>query len=91
MDYVYTSWCLSQHTVVPILEIRGSCVEEGTEGILLRQAVQLIERAERFKGIPYTTVSNIRVRSKKEKVIVKFALIFPNEQKLERFVGKEFD
>ena len=31
-------------------------------------------------------VNKIRVRSKKEKVVVQFALIFPNDRGLERFV-----
>lgn len=91
MDYVYTSWSLKQHDILPILEIRGSCDEENTEGILLGETIRMIEQAEKFKGIPYATVSNIRVRRKNEKVIVQFSLIFPSVRKLEKFVGQKFD
>lgn len=89
MYYIYSSWCFRQHATQSILEIRGSCEEEDTEAILLGEAVRMVKRAEKFEGIPYATVSNIRIRSKKEKVVVQFSLIFPNDRGLERFIGTE--
>ncbi len=86
MDYFYTSWNFMQDKDMPILEIRGSCEKENTEGILIEKAVSMIDMARKFKGIPCMVVNKIRVRSKKEKVVVQFALIFPNDRWLERFV-----
>ena len=91
MDFVYASWSVEQHVTMPILNIRGSCEQENSDGIMLGEAVRLIERAEEFKGIPCQDSSDISVYTRKAKVIVRFSLIFPDNRRLEGFVEKYFD
>lgn len=89
MGYIYTKWDARQYESIPIIELRGSCEAKNSYRFLLGQAVAILESAEKYGGIPYATINKVRVRSKKEEAVVKFAILFEKDKYLEKFVQEE--
>lgn len=77
-----------QRTSVPILEISISSEERGTENYLMKISLKLIEKAEKYEGIPFQTESREIIMGN---VLVQFAILFPDQNKLKEFVTEEGD
>ena len=83
MLIVPTSWSFKRATLLPLLVVMGECAIPKTEMILLDKAIDLIEKAEKFKGIPYPTDS---IKFESQFVSVNFSVLFPSDKELEAFM-----
>ena len=46
-------WSFEQRNIMPILKVTGTSLDTGIEHILLKSAVDFIETAQKFNGVPY--------------------------------------
>ena len=78
-------WRFERVPFLPILDVIGECpnIDLINEKIMLGCAVKFIEKAENFQGRPYNKPPKI---DKKIPLSVSFALIFPTEKDLEKYM-----
>ena len=79
------SWSFQRKTNLPILEIKGESTENLSEPIMINMAVEMIESAEKFKGIPLPEETN-SFQNSQYALTVSFSLIFPTSKELNSFM-----
>ena len=77
------SWTFQRKSIMPIIEAKGeSPVKEG-EFIMIQNAVEMVEKASEFKGVPYQNPPSTSISFS---VTVLFSLIFPSDKELTNFM-----
>ena len=76
-------WNLERQGALPMVEATGTTPSAGGEFILLQNAVNMIEKAGEFKGIPYPSTYR---PSDSSPVTVSCALVFPSIEERDNFV-----
>ncbi len=76
------SWTFQRKGIMPIIEVKGQSPAKEGEFILIQNAVEIIEKANEFKGIPY---QNTPSPSNGFSLTVSFSLIFPSDKELTSF------
>ena len=77
------TWSFRQENALPIINIVGNSPIKGSEPVLLRGAVEIIEKAGEFKGIPYP---NSSCNENNLSLAVYFSLIFPSNNEISSFM-----
>lgn len=83
MRMIPVSWSFRQKSVMPIIEVKGESPAKESELIMIQNAVEIIEKASEFKGIPY---QNSPSPSNNFSLTVSFSPIFPSDQDLTSFM-----
>ena len=75
-------WAFKRKSIMPIVDVIGECdILEGEDVIVLR-ALDFIEKAGEFKGVPYQ-ISPIKSNYP---LSISFGLLFPSEEKIVSFL-----
>ena len=82
------SFKLERKSILPILTVTGvSKPISGVERFMISKSVEMIEKAQKFKGKPMELNGNEDLSDlPKGMVTVRFYLIFKNEDKLESYM-----
>ena len=76
-------WSFRRKNIMPIVEVKGESQVEIGEFFMIHQAVEIIEKARVFKGIPCQDPPS---QPNEVKLTVYFSLIFPSEKELASFM-----
>ena len=69
-------WSFQRKSILPIIEVIGESDVGNTESLLVKEALDVFEKAEKFKGKPYPNNPNIISNSP---VSLSLSIIFPSE------------
>lgn len=83
MDFIPTNWYFLRENVLPILSVKGESENYMAEGVLLGMAVTLIQLGEKYEG---KLLQDVPKEKQTAMVSVNFSLIFPSEEKINRFL-----
>ncbi len=83
MMMIPVSWSFQRKSVIPIIEVKGESPAKESEFIMIQNAVEMIQKANEFKGIPY---QNPPSPSNNFLLTVSFSLIFPSDKDLTSFM-----
>lgn len=77
-------WMFKRNEGLPIINVVGGCkeVDKEAESILIVSAVEYIEKAEEFNGIPHAISPYFLNSSNME---VAFSIMFPTEKDIQEF------
>ncbi len=77
-------WNIRRKGILPIIEATGTTPAKDREFVLLQNAVEIIEKASEFRGIP---IQDTYHPANSSLVTVSFSLIFPSDKELDSFIG----
>ena len=77
------NWQLWREGSMPIIEAKCESPVKETEFVIIQSAVQMIDLASKFKGVPYQFYS---CKPSTFQLTVGFALIFPSSEYLTNFI-----
>lgn len=83
MMMIPISWSFQRKSIMPVIEAKGESPAKESEFIMIQNAVEMIEKASEFKGIPY---QNPPSPSNNFSLTVSFSLIFPSDKELTSFM-----
>lgn len=75
-------WSFEQRSIMPILKVTGTSLDPGIEHILLKSAVDFIEIAQKFNGVPYDSTPPEQSGAP---LAVSFTLLFKTQNDLLNF------
>ena len=75
-------WSFEQRNIMPILKVTGTSLDTGIEHILLKSAVDFIEIAQKYNGVPYEPSPP---ESSGAPLAVSFSLLFKTQNDLISF------
>ena len=83
MMMIPISWSFRRKDFLPIIEAKGESPAKESEFFMIQKAVEIIEKASEFKGVPYQGTPGT---SNNFYLTVSFSLIFPSDQELSNFM-----
>ncbi len=83
MMIIPINWQLRQEGSMPIIEAKCESPVKETEFVIIQSAVQMIDLASKFKGVPYQLYS---CKPSNFQLTIGFALIFPSNQDITSFI-----
>lgn len=83
MNIARIEWKFEQGTLLPIIRVCATTTETSIYSLLLLKAVELIENANKFDGVPALSheIPNIQ-----KPLMVSFTLVFKNHQRAQEFL-----
>jgi len=81
MDDFAARWCFKRTSVIPILDCIGEADSRIVEPFLFETAINYIEQAKKFKGIPVQG----NIPQTKSRIAIYFSLQFPSEKEFSEF------
>lgn len=84
MMIVPVSWSFQRNDILPIIEAKGESPAKESESIMIQYAVEMVQKASEFKGVPYQVPPCLQTSN--ALVNVSFSLIFPSDRELANFM-----
>lgn len=83
MNIARIEWKFEQGTLFPIIRVYATTTETSIYSLLLLKAVELIENANKFDGVPALSheIPNIQ-----KPLMVSFTLVFKNHKRAQEFL-----
>ena len=74
-------WSFQRNRYIPVVDAKGESPAKESEFFMVQQAVEMIEMASKFKGIPY---KNLPASSNNTSLTVSFSLFFRARKKVRK-------
>ena len=77
------NWSFERKGILPLVEVRAESQEKAIEPYMIHRAVEIIDRASQFKGIPYQNQPSL---SNNFALTISFSLFFPSNKEATSFM-----
>ena len=83
MNIARIEWKFEQGTLLPIVRVYATTTEISINSLLLLKAVELIENANKFDGVP---ALSHEIPNLQKPLMVSFTLVFKNHKRAQEFL-----
>ena len=80
---ICNEWTIERRSILPKITATGTSDKKEAEPYLITEAVDLISKAAKFKGV---AIGEEPTQFTKVAIVVQITLIFPNENQLNQFM-----